>query len=469
MNASRGDVANILIPGPLLASSALEGAAIDSASPWSWGQVHAESLVLSRKLRRGATVCNLSGSRAGFLIGWLAALRQGCAQVLPSSGGAGDLGSILRSSDDPVVLVDDATLIDPQWAQNAECILHIPRNPGTDFDCNSLRWQPDWDAQKICLFTSGSTGAPEAHTRSLAQLVRGAQVLAERLQIELEEPLGAELGTIVSSVPPQHMFGLETSVMLPLVTGIPVQEGRPLLPDDVHSALARSEGAPIWVATPLHLRALARDSSKLPRCRLVVVSTMALAPAVALQGEALAGAPVVEIYGSTETGALAMRRTANEETWLPLADVQLEPSSDSTLVRGTHFNSPRRLADRIEIRAEGRFRLIGRHGDVIKIAGRRASLAGLNVLLQDLPGLNDGVFFLPGSDSPTERLVLIYAGPTLDRSAALDWLRARMDPVFLPRTLIHVERLPRTPAGKLPHAALVEIEAAHRERGRSAQ
>ena len=48
--------------------------------------------------------------------------------------------------------------------------------------------------------------------------------------------------------------------------------------------------------------------------------------------------------------------------------------------------------------------LLGRQADLVKIGGRRASLAGLNLLLQDLPGLHDGVFYLPDTGDPTERL-----------------------------------------------------------------
>jgi len=103
--------------------------------------------------------------------------------------------------------------------------------------------------------------------------------------------------------------------------------------------------------------------------------------------------------------------------------------------------------------------LLGRQGDLIKIGGRRASLAGLNLLLQDAPGLDDAVFYLPASEAPVERLVLIHAGAALDRALIEAWLRERVDPVFIPRTIIRVARLPRTANGKLPRAALDELYA----------
>jgi acyl-coenzyme A synthetase/AMP-(fatty) acid ligase/3-hydroxymyristoyl/3-hydroxydecanoyl-(acyl carrier protein) dehydratase len=255
------------------------------------------------------------------------------------------------------------------------------------------------------------------------------------------------------------MFGFETSVMLPLVTGLAVLDRKPLLPADVHAALSACGGPAPWFATPLHLRALAAPGETMPNCRLVLVSTMPLTATLATQVETLAQAPVIEIFGSTETGVLATRRTASETCWHPLDDVRLEQADAGVQAWGGHFPSPHVLADLVDIAADGRFELLGRHADMLKIGGRRASLAGLNLLLQDLPDLKDGVFFLPATHLPTDRLVLIHAGE-LDRVATERWLRERMDPVFLPRAWLQVDRLPRDLNGKLPRAALEALYSA---------
>jgi acyl-coenzyme A synthetase/AMP-(fatty) acid ligase len=450
----------LLADGPRLDHVAILGDARD----WTWRAVHAASLVLAARLDPASTVCNLCGSRVGFLVAWLAALRRGCLQLLPPSGGHADLVAVLKSSSDPVIVVDDASLLQAHWGGHARCIVHRPEAP--DGATGGLAWSPAWDAQSICLYTSGSTGAPEAQRKTLGQLCRGAQVLGARLDEEVEGGLAA-LARIVCSVPPQHMFGVETSVMLPLVTGIAVLDRRPLLPADVRAAFDAGAGDGAWIATPLHLRALAQAGEALPQCRLVLASTMPLAPALAAQVEALAQAPVLEIYGSTETGVLAMRRGARQTHWRPVGGVRIAPAGSGAQAWGTHFPSPQTLADEVEIDAQGGFHLLGRQGDLVKIAGRRASLSGLNLLLQDLPGLGDGVFYLPATGAPTERLVLIHAGGRLDRAATLRWLRDRMDPVFLPRTIIRVDKLPRTETGKLPRAALDGIYAGWTSKARA--
>jgi acyl-coenzyme A synthetase/AMP-(fatty) acid ligase len=234
-----------------------------------------------------------------------------------------------------------------------------------------------------------------------------------------------------------------------------------LLPADVRQALGGSP-ATAWIATPLHLRGLVRSGDVLSNCNLVLASTMPLTQPLAQQAEDLIGAPVLEIYGSTETGVLAMRRSARQATWEPVGGVRVESVADGTLAYGSHFHSPVRVADHIEIGATGSFRLLDRSTDMVKIGGRRASLAGLNLLLQDLPGLEDGVLYLPATTNPTERLCLIYAGPTLNRAGVEQWLRARVDPAFLPRTFIRVDKLPRSESGKLPRQALDALFAARK-------
>jgi acyl-coenzyme A synthetase/AMP-(fatty) acid ligase len=456
------DATASLQASPLLGGAAhLDSLALTGAGPrWTWRQVHLAAIALAGRLDEGETVCNLCNSRVGFLVTWLAALRRGCLQLLPPSGGNADLTVILQSCSRPAIVVDGEQFLQPQWAQYARCLVNVPEAALHSTSGDTLSWQPDWDVPVARLYTSGSTGVPEPQTRTLGQLARGAQHVAGRLQAEFESAHMPVSG-IVCSVPPQHMFGLELSVMFPLVHGVPVLESRPLLPADVVSAFEQMGEGTAWITTPLHLQALVRSGAKVPNCKVAVSSTMALDASIARHSEVLIDAPVFEIYGSTETGAIAMRQTAKYTSWQPLADVRMEAGIPGvgTKVWGSHFPSPQTLTDQIETDEHGRFELLGRHGDMIKIGGRRASLAGLNLLLSGLPGLEDGVFYLPAEAGAAGRLVLIHAGAALDPVLTEQWLRARMDPVFLPRTIIRTSSLGRTDTGKLSKVMLDSIYA----------
>lgn len=443
----------------------LDRPAIIGSPTWTWREVHVAARALAAQLDETATVFNLCDSRLGFLVVWLAVLRQRCLQLLPPSSGRADLSALLRTSANPTVIVDDDAAQRPEWGEHARYLVWKPQQSAVGDDA-ALAWSPDWAAERVRLYTSGSTGEPEPQAKTLGQLAQGAQLLGTRIDDEIVGGLDS-VGALICSVPPQHMFGFEASVMLPLIRGTAVVERRPLLPADIRAAFEQSRDGAAWITTPLHLRSLQRADERLPHCRAVIASTMPLDASVAAGIETLTGAPVLEIYGSTETGALAMRRTAHQRRWRPLPEVHLAPNDDGCSVTGSHFTSPQQLADRVAVDDDGSFELIGRKTDLIKVAGRRASLAGLNHLLQQLPGLEDGVFYLPATRSSTERLVLIHAGRTFDRSAAEAWLRARIDPVFLPRVFIAVDRLPRSSTGKLARAALDEIYESWRTEGQA--
>ncbi len=437
-------------------------AMIGGVHDWTWHEVYAAAAELASRLTANTPICNLCATRVGFLITFLAALRQGCLQLLPPSGGSADLGALFADGQRPTVVVDDETLLRPVTHAQAGGLVYLPQAPRQLPPAAALAWTPDWDHAAVCLYTSGTTGTPRPQFKTLRQLAHGARALAARLDSEVEGGL-VSLRALVCSVPPQHMFGFETSVMLPLMTGIAVLERRPLLPSDVRAALEDCGGPTAWIATPLHLRALASAAQALTNCRFALVSTMPLAAGLAAQVEQLVQASVMEIFGSTETGVIATRRTARDTLWQAVGDVRLQVSEAGTRAWGAHFPSPQEIPDLIELRHDSHFELLGRHADMVKIGGRRASLAGLNLLLQDLPGLVDGVFYLPRSDAAADRLVLLHTG-ALDRVAAERWLRGRMDPTFLPRAFIAVAQLPRDANGKLPSAALDALYSAQRAR-----
>ena len=187
---------------------------------WTWRQVHRASIELAERLRHASAVCNLCNSRLNFLVTWLAALRRRAPLVLPPSGGHADLAGVLHSTPRPVIVVDHEKAIQQGWRGSADCLVAPSTWPSAKAGADPT-WLPDWQCTAALLYTSGSTGAPEPHPKTLLQLVSGALALGERLAQDVAGGLSA-LRRLVCSVPPQHMFGFEASVMLPLVHGIPV-------------------------------------------------------------------------------------------------------------------------------------------------------------------------------------------------------------------------------------------------------
>jgi acyl-coenzyme A synthetase/AMP-(fatty) acid ligase len=297
------------------------------------------------------------------------------------------------------------------------------------------------------VFTSGSTGRPVPHAKTWGSLVAGARALGERI--------GAA-ASVVGTVPPQHMFGLESTVMLPWQNGLAVHWGRPLLPADVGAAF-ESVPAPCWLmTTPLHLRALVAEGQRLPGLAGVLSSTMPLDRSLARAAERLWNAPVLEIYGSSEAGMIAMRRTASDEAWALCHGVALTEREGEFWVQGGHILEPQRIADRLKRRGEREFTLHGRKSNLVKIAGKRTSLEALNAALARIEGVRDGVFYL---NEGASRLGALVVAPGRSARALRAELRRHIDPAFLPRPLHLVDALPRNENGKLTRAAIAELVA----------
>ncbi|TAM21269.1 MAG: acyl-CoA synthetase, partial [Rhodanobacter sp.] len=156
----------------------------------------------------------------------------------------------------------------------------------------------------------------------------------------------------------------------------------------------------------------------------------------------------------------ASRRLTADEDWTLYPDVHLHPQPDGTRIEAPQLDVPATLADIVTLHDEGRrFRLCGRHADLLEIAGKRASLGDLTRRLLAVPGVQDGVVFqLEDADAiGVRRIAALAVAPALDEAAILDALRQSVDPVFLPRRLRRVEALPRNETGKLPRAALLAL------------
>jgi acyl-coenzyme A synthetase/AMP-(fatty) acid ligase len=261
------------------------------------------------------------------------------------------------------------------------------------------------------------------------------------------------------------MYGLESTVLMPLQSGAALHAGHPFYPADICAALSELPRPRALVTTPYHLRTLlaegAAGQSGLPAADLLVSATAPLSANLAAEAEAAFAAPLYEIYGCTETGQLASRRTTAGAAWQTLAAVRLRREGDAVWAEGGHIDTPTRLSDEIELLTTAplletcNFLLHGRHADLVNIAGKRTSLGYLNHQLNAIPGVRDGLFLQPEEahgDAPesVRRLTALVVAPDLTPAALMQALRERIDPIFLPRPLLFVDVLPRNAVGKLP-------------------
>jgi acyl-coenzyme A synthetase/AMP-(fatty) acid ligase len=332
---------------------------------------------------------------------------------------------------------------------------------------------PQIDADQVAayVFTSGSTGLPIPHTKRWGQLVHTAQAEGERVRLQMfGQKTPPKAFTVTGTVPAQHMYGFESTVLLPMHNQAALDASHPFYPADITAALACVPQPRVLVTTPFHLRTLIESQVKAPDLDLLLSATAPLSPQLAIQAERMLGAPLLEIYGCTETGQLATRRTTSAQVWETYQGVEIIQRTDaqdqpSFLARGGYVEGEVPLGDVLELLSPTTFKLLARQADMVNIAGKRTSLAYLNHELNSIQGVTDGAFFLFENDdldtkARVQRPIAFVVAPGLSEADLAGALRERIDPVFMPRPICFVDRLPRTSTGKLPRQALADLALA---------
>jgi acyl-coenzyme A synthetase/AMP-(fatty) acid ligase len=407
---------------------------------------------LGESLPPGVHVLNVCADRYRFAVGLAACLITRRVSLLPSTHTAEVIGHMLAFAPDAFCLTDDTA-----------CDIALPKVyypeqlPGED-----AGWAvPEIPVAQLAaiVFTSGSTGAPLPFRKTWGRLARCVRDGAPILGLA-----DARSHTLIGTVPPQHMYGFESTVLLALMSGNCFAAERPFYPADIAASMAAVPRPCVLITTPVHLRTLLASQIELPPLELVVSATAPLGQDVARAVEAKFSTRLLEIYGSTETGQIAVRRTSESAVWRLWPGVRLEVSEEQVFAHGGHVEQVTRMQDVIEITGGEEFLLHGRTADMVNVAGKRSSFGYLNAQLNAIPGVTDGVFFLrDGATGSTgvARLGAVVVAPSMSVAALTEQLRQRIDPVFLPRPLIMVERLPRNATGKLPQHDLQDLANRH--------
>jgi acyl-coenzyme A synthetase/AMP-(fatty) acid ligase len=419
--------------------------------PISRRQYLADVEALSARLPESGAMLNLSGDRYRFSVGLGAALLRGQRSLLPPNFTPDMIERLSALFPGTYVLTDHvagSTGLHTVWHAEA----HAPL-PAT----HAL---PEIDEAAIAVqvLTSGSPGAPVPHPKAWRYLRIGVEAEAQRLAEQMGLPSFTGV-TLIATVPAQHMYGFESSVLLSLLAGATIDTERPFYPADIAAALARAPRPRMLVTTPFHLKSLVESGVELPAIDLTLCATAPLSPQLAARAEAALAAPLMEIYGSTETGQVATRRTVQGAEWTTFPGVHLTGDAEAAVAQGGHVPQPTTLADVLEVLSPTSFRLLGRSNDLINIAGKRSSLGHLNYHLNGIEGVRDGAFWLP-HDAPdgVVRLVAFVVAPDVSaeeiHKRVVAEMRLRVDPAFLPRRVVQVPELPRVQGtGKLPTGA----------------
>lgn len=398
---------------------------------------------LAAALPERSHAINLCGNRYRFLVAFAAVILRGQCNLLPANKNQATQTNLAERYADSYVIHDGleptpgVQAFEFREVQSSETdVTHLPAVP----------------LNQLCAisFTSGSTGHSKANVKTWRTLYYGMQVNS---RYYLDDKRVAQ--SLLATVPAQHMYGLESSIMMPLSANVCVADENPLFPEDIRSALARMPAPRILVTTPVHIGALENSKLEFPEVELILSATSLLEPTMAKRIESRLGGRLRDIYGCSEVGSIARRYTAHSDEWEAFDIFRFSRSESRVVVGASHLPEEIELQDVLDFSSDHCFRLLGRHEDMIDIAGKRGSLSELNRLLLATPGVVDGIIFEPPADDAIGRLAALVVAPNLSSRETMAHLRANVDPVFVPRRVIFVESLPRSDTGKLPREQIL--------------
>ncbi len=391
-------------------------------------------------------VVNLCQDRYTFSACFFAALTRGQTTLLPSRRDIQFVRELGASYTDSAVISDaEADGIDA-------CITMAAGANGTSSSPACVG-----EHQAAIVFTSGSTGEPQAHAKSWRMLHTWRNVQRQHLPGAPQQTRG-----LVATVPSWHMYGLEWAMMLPTAAPLILHCGADFYPQDVIAALATFAQPCVLVSTPLHLRALAKQARPPDNVSVVLSATAPLDDALTKQIEQSFDTQLLEIYGCSEVGSLASRYPGRNKAWAFFDCFKVRYDKGSITVEHPELAAPVTLADRFKQLDEGHYELEGRNSDIVKIAGKRESLANLNSILLNLDGVDDGIIYDPSVFGLPHngRLAAVVVAPQLTSNALRAALAQQIDAAFLPRPIRLVDKLPRDSTSKLKRAELAQLIAA---------
>lgn len=320
----------------------------------------------------------------------------------------------------------------------------------------------------VYLFTSGSTGEPKGVLHEINELEDDNDSIGERWRGDFQKRI------LVSSVNPHHAFGIVFAAIKPFLYGVPFRRERITQPDDF---LYLGSEKYIFITTPSFLKMSTKDPSLTEAVKTVRDIAIVTAGGVLYRNEAQSvcdcyGSFPLEIYGSTETGAVGWRINRDDESewWTPTHGVRTELGDDGCLIfycgaiHGGVFHS----SDLAQLRDDGKFKLLGRKDSIVKIAEKRVSLIEVQNRIRQTGLAEDAAVFALASEKRqylAAVVVLSCEGRSIlenkKHAERVKLFRSQLggflEPVTIPRRWRFVSELPYNGVGKLQKQEMVAL------------
>jgi len=345
------------------------------------------------------------------------------------------------------------------------------------------------DRAAMIVYTSGTTGKPKGVVSTHANV-------------------NAQIGSLVEAwgwvpddrtllvLPLHHVHGIINVVGCALWSGATIEVGVPFDAERTWARLSEG-GVTVFMAVPTIYRRLIdawdamnrtdrqRAAAACYGMRLFVSGSAALPVNVLDRWREITGHTLLERYGTTETGMVLSNPLHGERrpgfVGMPLADVEVrmrredgkvgrreEKREGEILVMGPtvfreYWNRPEETAAAFEdnwyktgdvaVLEDGSYRILGRQSvDMIKTGGYKVSALEIEEALREHPAIGECAVVGLHDVEWGERVcaaVEVVGEAALPEEEIRDWAKQRLAPYKVPRSIIHVDALPRNVMGKV--------------------
>ena len=398
-----------------------------------------------------ATVCLAAEDKAVIAAALLASLAGGPVLLLPYAFSGQALAGLQKTTGFTVAISD----VEREFPAGTEVI-----RPKAGTSSPQLHnYTADPQKELLRLYTGGSTGVPQIWSKTGINIFAEALFLAGHFGISVRD-------RIVATISPYHVYGLLYSVTLPLVSGAAVLPGIPSFPEEIIQA-AQDCAATILVSVPVHYRALQGKPLMGSSLRLAFSSAGVLGNEAGSEFCRNNAVNIIEVYGSTETGGIALRnRCRGEEQFTPYPTVDWEIGGQQLLVRSPYLspgltqdgNGLFTTGDRVEACGASGFFLKGRVDSITKVGGNRVDLEEISALIKQQPGVADClVLALAEGGGRQHRIVALIEDEGVNIEALKKMLASRLEPYALPRTIKTIGRIPMKENGKYDRNEILRL------------
>ena len=338
----------------------------------------------------------------------------------------------------------------------------------------------------VAFRTSGSTSQPKTIVKTFESLAKEVSFHRSRLSIDADT-------VFLSTVEPDHMYGMLWRVMLPASTAGRIDPEIILTPESLITKMDAAKKV-FFVTTPSFLKrfcAYAEQYDVPQNCVEIITSGALLDAETSAATKRVFGVAPLEIFGSTETGGVAWRRQGGSRCrtlgdrvlpqgdesrvsydWTVFDPVKVKVDAEGRLVVRSPFSFQRNfvMGDGVELAPDRRhFKLLGRRDRLVKIAEQRVSLPEMEEKMKQLDGIDDVALVALEGERGTYLGAVVVLDATRDVATSVTMgakilaLRKRLIPIFpkgsVPKRYRFVSELPRNAQGKVQVSALRDLMA----------